>query len=212
MRLLNGLVSKRKTEFVKQISINAQLVPLAEANTEKLLTINNTISDDRLDCFLHKPTDSEDDKDAHLHELFTDEGGENVNEVSHNAMTNITEPVPTISQTCDSDWLLVEDGPSKFYFNKITKECSFEPQVIRSGVVSNDERKHSKKDGPVEALSTRTDYVVLIEWQLRKKNSVMIDKVEDFEIHMDFQLNKPFYFNVILFIISLLLPLIRYFP
>ena len=138
------------------------------------------------------------DNNSHLNEQHPNETVDGIKEIPSDTISNIfVESVPTISQTHNSDWLLVDDGTSKFYFNKITKECSLEPQNIKKEITSNISMEILPES--IKDITTQAASAVILEWKLRKEYSVMIEKVEDFEIYMDFQYNKPFYLNVIPF-------------
>ena len=172
-------------------------------NTENESTMHHEIYGDHKINALQEyvPTNKENDNNSHLSERHPNESTNGIEGIPSDTGSNIVvESVPTISQTHDSDWLLVDDGISKFYFNKITKECSFEPQNIKNEIMSNDSKDMLPEMKSIKAITTQADSATILEWILRKKNSIMIEKVEDFEIYMDFQFNKPFYFNVTLFL------------
>ena len=202
MRILNGLIKNKMVEMSKHKSSNIESI--TEKSNEKSMTRHNEDNvnlGDHMLCTNIKST-IESDTCGRITTERTNEVTVSINEIVNDTSTNIVdEAVPTIIQTQDSDWLLVDDGTSKFYFNKITKECSFEPQVSKSEVITSNTIETVTKTEIDKAFDAQVDSTIFIEWQLRKKNSVMIEKVEDFEIYMDFQLNKPFYVNVTLYCI-----------
>ncbi len=199
--MLHDLSSRNKIS--KQHILSAQSLDINK-NTESESTTHHEIYGDHKTNALQEyvPANNENkiENNSHLNERHANETNDGIDGISSDTVSNIIlESVPTISQTHDSDWLLVDDGISKFYFNKITKECSFEPQNIKNEITSNDSKDVLPDIKLIKAITTQADSATLMEWILRKKNSIMIEKVEDFEIYMDFQFNKPFYLNVTLF-------------
>ena len=132
-----------------------------------------------------------------LHDEIGVDSGKRANELSYPNLAALKpqQLQPKMNPAADdSVWMVVDDGTSKFYFNKVTKECSLDPpaelvkdnkdsaaaftQKLSSG--SNQSKKFDKEKA---------------QWTVRRINSATVNVVDEWEMHMDFETNRPFYFN-----------------
>ena len=128
-----------------------------------------------------------------------------------------TKASPSTKNLDGSDWVLVNDGKTEFYFNKVTKAISFTlPDTANDVLETSMELESSidmnaSVDASLQPIETSTDEVQdtfqyekqpnrlnnnrSTNWLLKRHNSARVLAVSDWEVHLDYESGHPFYYN-----------------
>jgi len=128
-----------------------------------------------------------------------------------------TKASPSTKNLDGSDWVLVNDGKTEFYFNKVTKAISFTlPDTTNDALETSIELESSMDmnasvEASLQPIETSTDEMQdtfqyeeqpnrlsnnrSTNWLLKRHNSARVLAVSDWEVHLDYESGHPFYYN-----------------